>query len=105
MKFDFVMRLYLSDFYIKMIERDKKTTKLKNIDKIKQVQKVCNEHIKPLSTDSTQMLKLRYISGLTQREVGEIYHINERTVRQRTSPTIRALKSELYEVLGDEFSS
>lgn len=68
-----MLRLNLSDFYIIMIERDKNIIKL--------LQKVCNEHVKPLSTDSTQMLKLRYISGLTQREIGKIYHINERTVR------------------------
>ncbi|MQW23959.1 MULTISPECIES: sigma factor-like helix-turn-helix DNA-binding protein [unclassified Lactococcus] len=104
MNFNFVMKLYFSDFYLKMIDRDKTRQRLRNIDKIKQLQAVCDKHIQALPHDSIEMLKLRYISELTQKEIATQYHIDVRTVRNRTSPVIKALKAELYDVLGDEFS-
>lgn len=45
-----------------------------------------------LSEDEIEMIRLRYIKGLTLSEVASRYSISERTVRNHTNPTVKQVK-------------
>ena len=45
-----------------------------------------------LSEDEIEMIRLRYMKGLTLSEVASRYSISERTVRNHTNPIIKQVK-------------
>ena len=45
-----------------------------------------------LSEDEIEMIRLRYMKGLTLSEVASRYSISERTVRNHTNPTVKQVK-------------
>ena len=45
-----------------------------------------------LSEDEIEMIKLRYMKGLTLSEVASRYSISERTVRNHTNATVKQVK-------------
>lgn len=45
-----------------------------------------------LSSDEIEMIRLRYMKGLTLSEVASRYSISERTVRNHTNPTRKQVK-------------
>ena len=45
-----------------------------------------------LSEDEIEMIRLRYMKGLTLSEVASRYSISERTVRNHTNPIVKQVK-------------
>ena len=55
-----------------------------------------------LSEDEIEMIRLRYMKGLTLSEVASRYSISERTVRNHTNPTVKQVKKIIKQ--GNELS-
>ena len=55
-----------------------------------------------LSEDEIEMIRLRYMKGLTLSEVASRYSISERTVRNHTNPTVKQVKEIIAKAKKNE---
>ncbi|RJK90248.1 sigma factor-like helix-turn-helix DNA-binding protein [Lactococcus lactis] len=56
-----------------------------------------------LSEDEIEMIRLRYMKGLTLSEVASRYSISERTVRNHTNPTVKQVKEIIARAKKNEW--
>ena len=56
-----------------------------------------------LSEDEIEMIRLRYMKGLTLSEVASRYSISERTVRNHTNPIVKQVKEIIARAKKNEW--
>jgi len=86
---EFNIRLYLTGVMKSWTDR------IDNTDQLTPQRFIFNamtELFDSLSEDEIEMIRLRYMKGLTLSEVASRYSISERTVRNHTNPIIKQVK-------------
>ena len=96
---EFNIRLYLTGVMKSWTDR------IDNTDQLTPQRFIFNamtELFDSLSEDDLELIRLRYMKGLTLSEVASRYLLNERTVRNHTNPTIKQVKEIIKQ--GNELS-
>ena len=85
----FNIRLYFTGGMKRLTDRIDSTD---NLTPQRIVLNTMTELFDSLSEDEIEMIRLRYMKGLTLSEVASRYSISERTVRNHTNPTVKQVK-------------
>ena len=85
----FNIRLYFTGGMKRLTDRIDSTD---NLTPQRFVFNAMTELFDSLSEDEIEMIRLRYMKGLTLSEVASRYSISERTVRNHTNPTVKQVK-------------
>ena len=85
----FNIRLYFTGGMKRLTDRIDSTD---NLTPQRIVLNTMTELFDSLSEDEIEMIRLRYMKGLTLSEVASRYSISERTVRNHTNPIIKQVK-------------
>lgn len=85
----FNIRLYFTGGMKRLTDRIDSTD---NLTPQRFVFNAMTELFDSLSEDEIEMIRLRYMKGLTLSEVASRYSISERTVRNHTNPIIKQVK-------------
>lgn len=88
-KLEFNIRLYLTGVMKSWTDR------IDNTDQLTPQRFILNamtELFESLSDEDTELIRLRYMEGLTLSEVASRYLLNEHTIRNHTNPTIKQVK-------------
>ena len=88
-KTEFNIRLYLSGVMELWTDRIDSTNQL---TAQRFILNAMTELFDSVSEDEIEMIRLRYMKGLTLSEVASRYSISERTVRNHTNPTRKQVK-------------
>lgn len=85
----FNIRLYFTGGMKRLTDRIDSTD---NLTPQRIVLNAMTELFDSLSEDELEMIRLRYMKGLTLSEVASRYSISERTVRNHTNPIVKQVK-------------
>jgi len=85
----FNIRLYFTGGMKRLTDRIDSTD---NLTPQRIVLNTMTELFDSLSEDEIEMIRLRYMKGLTLSEVASRYSISERTVRNHTNPIVKQVK-------------
>ena len=85
----FNIRLYFTGGMKRLTDRIDSTD---NLTPQRIVLNAMTELFDSLSEDEIEMIRLRYMKGLTLSEVASRYSISERTVRNHTNPIVKQVK-------------
>ena len=85
----FNIRLYFTGGMKRLTDRIDSTD---NLTPQRIVLNTMTELFDSLSEDEIEMIRLRYMKGLTLSEVASRYSISERTVRNHINPTVKQVK-------------
>lgn len=83
---EFNIRLYLTGTMKSWTDR------IDSTDQQRFIFNAMTELFESLSDDDIELIRLRYMKGLTLSEVASRYSISERTVRNHTNPIIKQVK-------------